>query len=233
MNVSLMIKETNILPNSKNKFIMLKVLKDLTYKKILFISKQDFDLMMTKNIVINEIVKVIELLKIFENKTKEWRKKIKNNNDNTFNIFDIISIYSKDINKWKLYATEEDIYKKLSEKNFKIVKLRVTNFTTLFWIDNNSTLLEIKNDIIIDKINLLMEELNKLNSLLLTDNYNIDELNKIKQQIKEVSKIIIDNDFTEFDIVKLINCNNYISSTFFNKLYNLDEIQEIMITENI
>ena len=118
-----------------------------------------------------------------------------------------------------MYAIEEDIYKELPEKNFRKIKLYVNNLTTLFWIDNNSTLIEIKNDIIIKKINLLMEELNKLNSLLLTDNYNIGELNKIKQQINEISKIeIVFNDsFKEFDIINLMNNNSYILSTFFKK----------------
>ena len=234
MDVSLMLKETINLPNSKNKFMMIKVFKDLIYKKIFFISQENFNLMMKKNIAINEIVQVIVLLKIFENKTKEWKKKI--NNNNVFNnIFDIISIYSKDINKWKLYATEENIHKELPEKNFRKIKLYVNNFTTLFWIDNNTTLIEIKNDIIIEKNNLLMEELNKLNFLLLTDNYNIGELNKIKQQINEISKIsiVFDDSFKEFDIVNLMNNNSYILSTFFDKIYTFNEIKEIIISENI
>ena len=134
-----------------------------------------------------------------------------------------------------MYAIEEDIYKELPEKNFRKIKLYVNNLTTLFWIDNNSTLIEIKNDIIIKKINLLMEELNKLNSLLLTDNYNIGELNKIKQQINEISKIeIVFNDsFKEFDIINLMNNNSYILSTFFQKIYTLNEIKTIIISENI
>jgi hypothetical protein len=239
MEVSILFKEARELPDSTDKFLKIRILKILIKQKKYLVTQHEIDNLIDTNRLITEIKNHVGRLTTFLKNSTEWRRKcITLENVDNERVVDILSIYTTPCFEdgfWQLYATELNTWKILPKKKFRKIKLYVNNHMTLFRIDDISKVIKIKNEVINDKINLLMEELNKLNIILENENYNNDEINNIKQQIKQISIIVVKvgDHFKEYDIVNLMLNTNYLLINFdLQKTYSVEEIKKIINEEN-